>query len=48
MSRSWVLRWERRDVVSFLKGGEGEDGMAAGVADFGACDKAGRDISPAI
>ena len=48
MSRSWVLRWERRDVVSFLEGREGEDGVFADVADFGVCGKAVRDISRTI
>ena len=48
MSRSWVLRWERRDVVSFLEGREGEDGIFVGVADFDACGKAGREISRTI
>ena len=48
VSRSWVLRWERRDFVSILEGREGEDGVFADVADFGVCGKAVRDISRTI
>lgn len=46
VSRSWVLRWERRAVfVSFL---ESESGGFVGVACFGACEGAVRDISRTI
>ena len=48
VSRSWVLRWERRDGVSFLEGRGDEDGIFVGVAGFGVCGKAGRDISRTI
>ena len=43
-----MLRSERRDVVSSLEWGEGEDGIFVGVADSGACAKAVREISRTI
>ena len=43
-----MLRWERRGVVSFFEGREGEDGVFVGVACFGACGGAGREISRTI
>ena len=49
VSRSWVVRWERRDgVVSFSGGREGRRGVFVGVAGFGACGMAGRLISRTI
>ena len=48
ISSSWVLRWERRGVVSFLEGRKAEDGDFVGVAGFGACGGAGREISRII
>ena len=42
------MRWERRDGVRFLGGREGEDGGFIGESGFGACGKAGRDISRTI
>ena len=48
VSKYWVLRWETRDVVSFLEGREGEDDGFVGVPGLSVCGKAGREISRTI